>query len=247
MNEPEKPPIPSKTRIFRSPWGFYLQRYTARPARFLAEGHDKSGNNQRHLSRSSGFLPLVSLCHKSHAAKATFHLSVLDFFSNSVANCHYISVLLTKENEVVAPLPSGLILSCDWWWKVSPQQKGMFGAVIAHRVPSLGTNFYSHATAGLALDKLTTANLSLSTAPRQPGWEQREKTPLLLGSTKEMQHQVSQYMEPIYNYERGAKIRPVNNKMGTYPTLWSIYDFLIMESSPSPSTLPCYVWAVPQM
>lgn len=169
--------------------------------------HNKSGNNQRHLPRSAGFLPLVSLCHKSHAAKATFRLSESDFFSNSVVNCHYISVLLTKENEVVAPLPSGLILSCDWW-KVNPQQKGMFGAVITHRVPSLGTNFYSHATAGLALDKLTTTNRSLSTAPRQPGWEQREKTPLLLGSTKEMQHRVSQYMEPIYNIWKRGKNTP---------------------------------------
>jgi hypothetical protein len=38
----------------------------------------KSAHNQSHLSRPSHFLPLVSLCHKSHGTKATFHLLMSD-------------------------------------------------------------------------------------------------------------------------------------------------------------------------
>lgn len=39
--------------------------------------------------------------------------------------------------------------------------------------------------------------------------------------------------------------------MGIYPTFWSIYVFLIIDSKnsciPGPSKFPCYVWSVPAM
>lgn len=109
----------------------------------------KSGQNQSHLSRPSHFLPLASLCHKSHGTKATFNLSMSDFFSLQFS-CYF----LTKWNEMVGSHLLTVSRSVADNEQTDPQQKCMLET--AHLARSLSAGSRPHnVPPGLLDDKLS--------------------------------------------------------------------------------------------
>lgn len=74
----------------------------------------KSGNNQRHLSRSLNFLLLISLCHKSHATKtyiSSFSVRFFFQFSCKVLFTYTSSSKKRKKKQWLLS-PSGVL---QWW------------------------------------------------------------------------------------------------------------------------------------
>lgn len=204
----QMPPVPSNSRLSPSPVKVFI--YQCIWLILLVpswEAHSQSDNNQRHLSRSSDFLPLVSVCHKSLSAKATSHLSVSDFFQFRCNFLFYFSSP-TKEKQKwwSPPHKSSSELSLMGRW--TPSKKRTVGAATSRPILVL-TSVCTPALGQYVTDQLLSNQIPSTTLAGLDESEERQWC-LILGfpdtwkPTKELWPQSSQYIESTQHRVKGG-------------------------------------------